>query len=322
MYPLELLAVQNEMIQFYIEDDPSKRTFPSLQGFNKPQNIDEYLKMKAKQAELISKAVCKGKSDIDYQGTYQRELSKVRKLEDFARDLSKSMSELPPNVVLQKELRIDYLDIIMRDKPYKAYRSHLKDLSPEDLKEERSELVAAGCGAARSIGRWSKQNVDLTYKKLEELRKTDPTLPKKPVYDDETTDRPQQTLPSKKLFSSSDVSISVLNQRKIQQLIDEEDEKRDAEFRKEAIKNQLQYGLNEASLQLQAQFAETIQRLASIPLSPNSSQIKLPPGNPSDPKILKWKSDKDTHVLTLLRSNGSVEKLTKDDALGLNASDL
>ncbi|MFS7906082.1 hypothetical protein Hanom_Chr01g00055161 [Helianthus anomalus] len=268
MYPLELLAVQNEMIQFYIEDDPSKRTFPSLQGFNKPQNIDEYLKMKAKQAELIAKAVCKGKSDIDYQGTYQRELSKVRKLEDFARDLT------------------------------------------------------AGCGAARSIGRWSKQDVDLTYKKLEELRKTDPTLPKKPVYDDETTDRPQQTLPSKKLFSSSDVSISVLNQRKIQQVIDEEDEKRDAEFRKEAIKNQLQHGLNEASLQLQAQFAKTIQRLASIPLSPNSSQIKLLPGNPSDPKILMWKSDKDTHVLTLLRSNGSVEKLTRDDALGLNASDL
>ncbi|MFS7954485.1 hypothetical protein Hanom_Chr07g00631051 [Helianthus anomalus] len=195
------------------------------------------------------------------------------------------MSELPPNVVLQKELRIDYLDIIMRDKPNKAYRSHFKDWSFEDLKKEvnriemmnkdpkmkksapnwnkhkkvdvdealrykrkRAELVAANYGTARSIARWSKQDVYQTYKRLEELRKTNPTLPKKPVYDAETTNRPQQTHSSKKLFSSSDVSISVLNQRKRQQLIDEEDEKRDVEFRKEAIKNQLQFRLDDVSL--------------------------------------------------------------------------
>ncbi|MFS8031973.1 hypothetical protein Hanom_Chr17g01552211 [Helianthus anomalus] len=114
------------MIQFYKEDDPSKRTFPSLQGFSKPQNIDEYLKMKAKQVELITKYVSKGKDDRNYQGTYQHELSKVRKSEDIARDLSKSMSELPLNV-LEKELRIDYLDIIMRDNPYKAYKYQFKD---------------------------------------------------------------------------------------------------------------------------------------------------------------------------------------------------
>ncbi|MFS8033175.1 hypothetical protein Hanom_Chr17g01566441 [Helianthus anomalus] len=75
------------MAQLYKEDDPSKRIFPSLQGFSKPQNIDEYLKMKAKQAELICKIVCKWKSDRDYQGTYSHELSKVRKLEVFAKDL-------------------------------------------------------------------------------------------------------------------------------------------------------------------------------------------------------------------------------------------
>ncbi|MFS7996310.1 hypothetical protein Hanom_Chr12g01128441 [Helianthus anomalus] len=50
-YPLELLAVQKEMTQFYTEDDPSKRTFPSLHGFRTPKNIDEYLKLKAKQVE-------------------------------------------------------------------------------------------------------------------------------------------------------------------------------------------------------------------------------------------------------------------------------
>ncbi|MFS7919602.1 hypothetical protein Hanom_Chr03g00214581 [Helianthus anomalus] len=157
----------------------------------------------------------------------------------------------------------------MDTKPYKAYRSDFKDWPLEALKEEvdrielmkkdpqmkksspnwkkykkvdvdealrykrkRVELEVTNYGTARSIARWSKRNIDLTYKKLEELRKTNPSLPKKPVYDDETTDRPQQTLPSKKLFSSSDVSINILKQRKRQQLIDEEDEKRDAEFRK------------------------------------------------------------------------------------------
>ncbi|MFS7913879.1 hypothetical protein Hanom_Chr02g00146921 [Helianthus anomalus] len=173
----------------------------------------------------------------------------------------------------------------MRDKPYKAYGSHFKVWSLEDLKEEvsiiemmnkdpkmkkyapnlnkykkvdvdealrykrkRAKLVATNYGTTRSIARWTKQDVDLTYKKLEELRKTDPTLPMKPVYDDETTDRPRQTRSSKKLFSSSDISISVLNHRKRQQRIDEKDEKRDAEFIKEVVRNQLQFGLDDASL--------------------------------------------------------------------------
>ncbi|MFS7994688.1 hypothetical protein Hanom_Chr12g01109001 [Helianthus anomalus] len=96
--------------------------------------------MKAKQADLIAKHVSKGKDDRNYQRTYQHELSKVRKLEDFARDLSKSMSELPPNASLQKGLRIDYLDIIMRDKPYKAYKYQFKDWSLEDLKEEVNRI--------------------------------------------------------------------------------------------------------------------------------------------------------------------------------------
>ncbi|MFS7918121.1 hypothetical protein Hanom_Chr03g00197131 [Helianthus anomalus] len=118
-YPLELLAIQHEMTQFYKDDNPSKRTFPSLQGFSKPQNIDEYLKMKTKQPELIAKHVSKGKGDKNYQGTYQYELSKVRKLEDFARDLSKSISELPP---------------------YKASRSQFNGWSLEALKEEQNRI--------------------------------------------------------------------------------------------------------------------------------------------------------------------------------------
>ncbi|MFS7919603.1 hypothetical protein Hanom_Chr03g00214591 [Helianthus anomalus] len=94
-FPLELLAVQDEMKQFYTEDDPS------LHGFRTPKNIDEYLKLKAKQAEYMSKEESKGLGDNNLQGQKQHGLSKVRKLEDFARDLSKTMSNLPPNVEAQ-----------------------------------------------------------------------------------------------------------------------------------------------------------------------------------------------------------------------------
>ncbi|MFS7948358.1 hypothetical protein Hanom_Chr06g00559061 [Helianthus anomalus] len=275
------------MIQFYTEDDPSKRTFPSLHGFRTPNNIKEYLTLKVKQAEYMAKEESKGLGDSNLQGRMQHGLSKVRKLEDFARDLSKKMSNLPPNVELQKTLRDDFLNIIIETQPYKAYKSDFKDWPLEALKEEvdriekmkndpkmlksdpnwkqynkvdadealrytrkRTELVAANYGTAKAIARWSKQNVDLTYKRLEELRKTDPTVPQKPVHNDETTVRPQQTLPSKKLFSSEDVSISSLNQRKTQQLIDEEDEKREEEIRKEVIRNQIDFGMDEASFQL------------------------------------------------------------------------
>ncbi|MFS8029576.1 hypothetical protein Hanom_Chr17g01523891 [Helianthus anomalus] len=357
-FPLELFAVQDEMIQFYTKDDPSKRSFTSLHGFRKPKNIDEYLKLKTKQAEYQAKQESKGLKDNNLQGRMQHGLSKVKKLEDFAKDLSKKMSNLPPNAELQKTLRDDFL--IIETNPYKAYRSNFKDWPLEALKEEVDrktekmnndpkmrkstttwkqykkvdldealrykrkieELVVANYGTARAIARWSKQNVGITYKKLEELRKTDLTVPQKPVYNDETTVRPQQTLPSKKLFSSVDVSIIFLNQRKKQQLIDEEDEKREEEIRKEAIRNQIDFGMNEASLQLQAQVVATIQKLASRPQSPNSSKIKLLPRNPLDPKILKWKSDKKTHILTLLKSNGRVEYISREDALGLSEGDL
>ncbi|XP_022032263.1 leucine-rich repeat extensin-like protein 5 [Helianthus annuus] len=139
-YPLELLAAQDEMMQFYKIEDPSKRAFPSLYGFRIPQNFNEYLKLKARQAELIAKEESKGLGDRRYQGLMQHGLSKVRKLEDFARDLSKSMPELPPNADLQEELRVDYLDLIMKTKPYKANKSQFKDWPLDALKEEINRI--------------------------------------------------------------------------------------------------------------------------------------------------------------------------------------
>ena len=35
-----------------------------------------------------------------------------------------------------------------------------------------------------------------------------------------------------------------------------------------------------------------------------------------------WKSDKRTHELTLIKSDGSVEKISRENALGLNPVDL
>ena len=68
--------------------------------------------------------------------------------------------------------------------------------------------------------------------------------------------------------------------------------------------------------------SESIANLVSRPQSPNSSSIILCPRKPTDPKIVKWKSCSNTQVLTLIRSNGSVEEIKMDSAYNLNAYDL
>ncbi|MFS7917205.1 hypothetical protein Hanom_Chr03g00186331 [Helianthus anomalus] len=83
--------------------------------------------MKVRQAELIAKKESKGLGDRKYQGQLSHELRKVRKLEDFAKDLSKSMSKRPIDTELEKEPRVDYIDHIMKHKPYKATTSQFKD---------------------------------------------------------------------------------------------------------------------------------------------------------------------------------------------------
>ncbi|MFS7969784.1 hypothetical protein Hanom_Chr09g00813261 [Helianthus anomalus] len=95
------------MRQFYTVDDPAKRKFPSLCGFRPPKNLDEYLKLKVKQDELQAKYEGQGENDNSISSRMQLLLSKVKKLEDYARDLSKEMSDLPPNTDLQKEMRKD-----------------------------------------------------------------------------------------------------------------------------------------------------------------------------------------------------------------------
>ena len=84
-YPLELIAVREEIKSFYTEDDPAKRSLPSLEGYPRPNNIEEYMKLKAQQVEDISKRNSHGKSDKEIQRYYQYLLTQVRTLEQFAK---------------------------------------------------------------------------------------------------------------------------------------------------------------------------------------------------------------------------------------------
>ncbi|MFS7939122.1 hypothetical protein Hanom_Chr05g00448001 [Helianthus anomalus] len=93
-------------------------------------------------------------------------------------------------------------------------------------------------------------------------------------------------------------------------------------IRKEGIRFHLDYRIDPSADKLAAKPRETLAKLVSRPQLPNSSSISLIPGKPTDSKILKRKSSSDTHVLTLLISDGSVEKLKMENAYGLDACDL
>ncbi|MFS7890131.1 hypothetical protein Hanom_Chr00s000007g01615181 [Helianthus anomalus] len=213
------------MRQFYTVDDPAKRKFPSLCGFRPPKNLDEYLKLKAKQAELQAKCEGLGESDNIISSRMQLLLSKVKKLEDYARDLSKEMSNLPLYPNLQKEIRQDLLELIMRDKFYRAkveqfkywphialkaeaskierirndpgmkrsapdlskYKKKIAELTLE-YKTKKQELVVAKYGTAKAISKCSRQYTNMVYVKLEKRREIDPIVPKKQAYRDKKVD--------------------------------------------------------------------------------------------------------------------------------------
>ncbi|MFS7996293.1 hypothetical protein Hanom_Chr12g01128251 [Helianthus anomalus] len=218
-YPLEAQTIKGEIVSFFTIEDASRRSFLSLYAYKQPRNLDDYLKVKGKQAEYIAKENNKGMDNRKFQGLLSYELSKVRKLEDYAKDLSKSMSEKEISAELDMELRGDYIEHIMRYESYKTTIAQFKDRSSDALKEEferitkmlndpsvkhtppdwkkgkqvnldkalklkrmRAELVTASYGIARSIARWSELKIVETYKKLEELRAKDPLVPQKPAY--------------------------------------------------------------------------------------------------------------------------------------------
>ncbi|MFS7954386.1 hypothetical protein Hanom_Chr07g00629661 [Helianthus anomalus] len=103
----------------------------------------------------------------------QHGLSKVMKLEHYARDLSKEMSNLPPNVDLQKKLRKDLLELIMRDKFYPAKVKQFKDWPLIALKAEinRIERVKIDPQMKRSTPDWNKYKKAIAELTLEYKRK-------------------------------------------------------------------------------------------------------------------------------------------------------
>ena len=80
----------------------------------------------------------------------------------------------------------------------------------------------------------------------------------------------------------------------------EEDQKKFADtFIKEGLYNQIHFFSDPTT--------EKLRELIGRPPLPNSSTINLQPSRSSDSKTLKWKVNKDTHELTLLRSDGELK---------------
>ncbi|KAJ0586907.1 hypothetical protein HanIR_Chr04g0157111 [Helianthus annuus] len=115
-YPLEIEALKNEMRQFYTEEDPSKRRFSSLIGYMPPEDMDDYLKIKARQAKVKAK-VDSEKESLSEAGIAKRlefYLTKVKQIEEFAQELEKEKADQ------KKKLREQLLAFIMKEKFYPA----------------------------------------------------------------------------------------------------------------------------------------------------------------------------------------------------------
>ncbi|KAJ0445403.1 hypothetical protein HanIR_Chr16g0842511 [Helianthus annuus] len=134
-YPLDLEAVREEIISFYSEDDPAKRNLPSVQGYPRPNNIEEYLKLKAQQAEDISNRNTQGKSDREIQTNYQYLLTQVKILEQFSKDVCQNLSERA-----DETLRKHYVDYIMAYKTYKGEKYRYKEWTISELESETARI--------------------------------------------------------------------------------------------------------------------------------------------------------------------------------------
>ena len=169
------------------------------------------------------------------------------------------------------------------------------------LKRKKDELVQAGFGSKRQISHWKDDKVHESYKKLEELRKKDPSVPQKPDYPATVVTYKRQPLITKK--RTAPTAADYLSRK--QKMADAE------RLAKEQEEKLIKIGVRQM-------LAEQLPSTTAQAVSSNKSL----PRNPSDSKILKWKSDKQTHVLTLLRSDGEAMHITREDALGLKVEDL
>ncbi|XP_035842054.1 uncharacterized protein LOC110923978 [Helianthus annuus] len=198
---MELEDVKNEMRQFYTEDDPSTRRFPSLMGFIVPESVDEYLDLKARQAKKRAKIKCEGQSDEAIAEKLEFLLTKVKQMGDYAQDLDKEKKEK------RNKLRKEYL-------------------------EKKQELIDAKVDTAEAIAKWTKQYTDEAYERLKKRRITVSNTPKNPDY----KKLEQQIDALKSLFTSADNPILEKNQEKGKLLTSEQDKGKKAEYFTDAIK--------------------------------------------------------------------------------------
>ncbi|XP_035842128.1 uncharacterized protein LOC118488841 [Helianthus annuus] len=160
-YPLELEAVKNEMKQFYTIDDFTKRKFPSLIGFIIPENINEYLETKARQARIRAKVECKDQDDEAILKRREFLLNKVKQIAEYASELNKEVSSLFPKAEQRNELRKEYLAYIMKEKFYSAEETEFKDYWPFialKLEADRIEKIKLDPRKKKTAPNWNKYN--------------------------------------------------------------------------------------------------------------------------------------------------------------------
>ncbi|MFS7898680.1 hypothetical protein Hanom_Chr00s027394g01767051 [Helianthus anomalus] len=79
----------------------------------------------------------------------------------------------------------------------------------------KEELITANYGSRNQVTRWTEVKVLETYKRLEERRKKDPSVPKKPDYPASEVST-KQTQPTKRSAKPTVPSAVVFYQRKKQ----------------------------------------------------------------------------------------------------------
>ncbi|KAJ0859204.1 hypothetical protein HanRHA438_Chr13g0609761 [Helianthus annuus] len=200
------------MRQFYTETNPSKRKFSSLIGYIAPEDINDYLKLKARQAKVKAK-VDSEKERLSEEGIANRlefYLAKVKQMEEYAQELDKEKADQ------KKRLREQLLAFIMKEKFYSAEESQFKEWPLVALKHEaeriqrikndsskkknapnwskykrliadltaeykgkKKELVNAKMDTAEAISKWSRQQTDEAYERLKKKKKTASNASKK-----------------------------------------------------------------------------------------------------------------------------------------------
>ncbi|XP_035838201.1 fibrous sheath CABYR-binding protein-like [Helianthus annuus] len=130
---------------------------------------------------------------------------------------------------------------------WSQYKKNVPERALE-LKRMKEELITANYGSRNQITRWIEVKVLETYKRLEERRKKDPTVPKKPDYSASVVST-KQTLPIKISVKPIVPPAAVFYQRKKQKQMDEEEKAQEAYIVKVVLQQMFAENPDPAKLQ-------------------------------------------------------------------------